>query len=340
MTLPNSPGGAVAALNDVSLTLEPGEVVGLVGESGAGKTMLGRAIAGLLPATATARGELLTSERDVLTMSAAELQRHRGKEVAVCFQNPRTTLNPVRRVGAQVEDRLRAHGGQDRWTAQRLFEAVGIREPVRRLRAYPHELSGGMAQRVMVSLALACSPSIMIADEPTTGLDVTITRGVLQLFRSIADEEETAILLISHDLTAVAGICDRIAVLYAGCLVEVGSTRDIIKTPTHPYTAALLEAAPDLSSASTRTLAGNMPTLSGPPTACPFAPRCPVSRDICFQERPALLPVGDDQLSACLFAAEHKTKPGMIAEHLPASVRMHARPQRTATSRSPSKTLK
>ena len=329
MSLPSPRGGAVAALNDVSLTLDRGEVVGLVGESGAGKTMLGRATAGLLPATAAARGELLVGDRDVLKMSPSELQSHRGKGVAVCFQNPRTTLNPVRRVGDQVEDRLRAHGGQDRWTAQRLFEAVGIREPARRLRAYPHELSGGMAQRVMISLALACSPSIMIADEPTTGLDVTITRGVLQLFRSIADEEQTAILLISHDLPAVAGICDRIAVLYAGCLVEVGLTRDIIETPTHPYTAALLEAAPEISGAPTRTLAGNMPTLSGPPTACPFAPRCPVSRDVCTQERPALLPVGDGQLSACLFAAEHKARPGAIAQHLPATARMHVRPKRT-----------
>jgi peptide/nickel transport system ATP-binding protein len=326
VTLPSSPGGAVAALNDVSLTLERGEVVGLVGESGAGKTMLGRAIAGLLPTTAAAHGELFVGERNVLKMSTAELQRHRGREVALCFQNPRTTLNPVRRVGAQVEDRLRAHGGQARWTAQRLFEAVGIREPTRRLRAYPHELSGGMAQRVMISLALACSPSVMIADEPTTGLDVTLTRGVLQLFRSIADEQQTAILLISHDLPAVAGICDRIAVLYAGCLVEVGPTHDVIETPTHPYTAALLEAAPDLSAAPTRTLTGKMPTLSGPPTACPFAPRCPVSRDVCFEERPPLLAVGDDQLSACLFAAEHKTRPGVIAESLPATTRMHVRP--------------
>jgi peptide/nickel transport system ATP-binding protein len=236
-------------------------------------------------------------------------------------------LNPVRRVGAQVEDRLRAHGGEDRWTAQRLFEAVGIREPARRLRAYPHEVSGGMAQRVMISLALACSPSIMIADEPTTGLDVTITRGVLQLFRSIADEQQTAILLISHDLPAVAGICDRIAVLYAGCLVEIGPTRDVIETPTHPYTAALLEAAPDISAAPTRTLAGNMPTLSGPPSACPFAPRCPVSREVCFQERPALLAVGGDQLSACLFAAEHKARPGIIAESLPATTRTHVGPK-------------
>lgn len=317
-------GEPVAALNGVSLTLQRGEVLGLVGESGAGKTMLGRAIAGLLPAGAAVQGELLVRDRDVLQMSPTELQQHRGKEVAICFQNPRTTLNPVRRVGVQVEDRLQVHGGHQRWTARQLFSAVGIREPERRLRAYPHELSGGMAQRVMVSLALACSPSIMIADEPTTGLDVTITRSVLQLFRSIAEEEQTAIVLISHDLPAIADICDRVAVLYAGCVVEVGPTRTVIDSPTHPYTAALLEAAPDITARPMRTLSGAMPTLSAPPASCPFAPRCPVRRDVCFEVMPDMLDLGDAQFSACLFAPEHKEDPLKLEQSFPATVRTHA----------------
>jgi peptide/nickel transport system ATP-binding protein len=324
VTLTRASSESVAALTDVSLTLEPGEVLGLVGESGAGKTMLGRAIAGLLPESAAVSGDLLVANHDVLQMSAPELQQHRGKDVAICFQNPRTTLNPVRRVGAQVEDRLRVHNSRDRWSARALFEAVGIREPDRRLRAYPHELSGGMAQRVMIALALACSPSIIIADEPTTGLDVTLARGVLRLFRSIAEEQQTAIVLISHDLPAIAEICDRVAVLYAGCLAEVGPTQTVIHSPTHPYTAALLEAAPDVSGKATRTLRGNMPSLAEPPAACPFAPRCPLRREVCVETRPPLVSVARGHLSACLFAPEHKANGTNLTQALPASVRTHS----------------
>ena len=324
VTLTRAAGEPVAALNDVSLTLEAGEVLGLVGESGAGKSMLGRAIAGLLPESAIPTGQLEVAGRDVLLMSATELQQHRGKKVAICFQNPRSTLNPMRRVGAQVEDRLLVHGSGDRWTARTLFEAVGIREPERRLRAYPHELSGGMAQRVMIALALACAPSVMIADEPTTGLDVTLARGVLRLFRSIAEEQQTAIILISHDLPAIAEICDRVAVLYAGCMAEVGPTQTVITAPSHPYTAALLAAAPDVSGSATRTLSGSMPSLSEPPAACPFAPRCPVHRDVCFETRPALELLADGQASACLFAAEHRAEATDLIKALPASARSHS----------------
>jgi peptide/nickel transport system ATP-binding protein len=319
VTLTRAAGEPVAALSDVSLTLEAGEVLGLVGESGAGKSMLGRAIAGLLPESAIPTGRLEVAGRDVLLMSGTELQQHRGKKVAICFQNPRSTLNPMRRVGAQVEDRLLVHGSGDRWTARTLFEAVGIREPERRLRAYPHELSGGMAQRVMIALALACAPSVMIADEPTTGLDVTLARGVLRLFRSIAEEQQTAIILISHDLPAIAEICDRVAVLYAGCMAEVGPTQTVITAPSHPYTAALLAAAPDVSGSATRTLSGSMPSLSEPPAACPFAPRCPVHRDVCFETRPALELLADGQASACLFAAEHRAEATDLIKALPAS---------------------
>jgi peptide/nickel transport system ATP-binding protein len=180
-----------------------------------------------------------------------------------------------------------------------------------------------MAQRVMISLALACSPSIMIADEPTTGLDVTLARGVLQLFRSIAHEEQTAIVLISHDLPAIAEICDRVAVLYAGSIVELGPTRKVIDSPTHPYTAALLDAAPDVARRSTRTLSGNMPSLSEAPVTCPFAPRCPLRRDACLDARPPLVPVDEDQLSACLFAGEHRAEGTNLTQNLPASARTH-----------------
>jgi peptide/nickel transport system ATP-binding protein len=181
-----------------------------------------------------------------------------------------------------------------------------------------------MAQRVMIALALACSPSIVIADEPTTGLDVTIARGVLELFRSIAHEQETAIVLISHDLPAVAQICDRVAVLYAGCLVEVGATRTVIESPTHPYTAALLDAVPDVSGVPTRTLNGNMPSLSAAPAACAFAPRCPLQQEACLDGRPPLVDVGEGQLSACLFAHEHRARGTSLTKGLPASIRSHA----------------
>ena len=294
----------IAAVSGVDLAVERGEVIGLVGESGAGKTMLARAVAGLLPPTANASGVARFDGRDVLTMGAEALRRHHGEGAALCFQNPRSALSPVRRVGDQVADRLRAHrradGPEIGWTPLSLFEAVGIRNPEARLASYPHELSGGMAQRVMIALALACSPAMLVADEPTTGLDVTLTRSILALLRTAASEWNRAVLIISHDLAAIAEVCDRIAVLYAGTLVEEGATGTLLAQPTHPYTAALLAAAPDVSGEPTRALGGAMPTLSSAPAACPFAPRCPLVRDICRQSVPRLVATAIGSRSACL----------------------------------------
>jgi peptide/nickel transport system ATP-binding protein len=318
----------VAALSEVDLSIERGEVLGLVGESGAGKSMLARAITGLLPAGARTQGQVLFDGRDVLTMSPRELSRHRGRGAAMCFQNPRGALSPARRVGAQLVDRLETHGGRssgnggaDRpGAALELFEAVGIRNPQQRLRAYPHELSGGMAQRVMISLALACTPKLLLADEPTTGLDVTLTRDVLGLLRRAADEESRGVLIVSHDLAAIAEVCDRIAVLYAGMLVEDGPAAALLDAPAHPYTRALLEAAPDLSGAPIRALGGSMPTLRVAPGDCPFSPRCPRAETRCREERPPTVQPVPGRLSACFFAGEVLAGPTAVAsEDIPAT---------------------
>jgi oligopeptide/dipeptide ABC transporter ATP-binding protein len=292
----------VAAVAGVDLRLESGEVLGLVGESGAGKTMLGRAVAALLPAGARTAGELLFDGRDVLRMTRAELRRHRGAGAALCFQHPRSALSPVRHAGDQVADRLEVHRrpGAEKWTPLSLFQAMDIHDPARRLKAYPHELSGGMAQRVMISLALACSPRLLVADEPTTGLDVTLTRSILALLRRVAVDRNRAVLVISHDLAAIAEVCDRIAVMYAGILVEEGPTAELLRRPAHPYTIALLEAAPDVSGLPTHAIGGSMPSLAAPPDSCPFAPRCPIAREACVATRPPLAEVGPGR-AACLF---------------------------------------
>jgi peptide/nickel transport system ATP-binding protein len=315
--------GRVAAISSLELTLDRGEVLGLVGESGAGKTMVARAITGLLPESAAAQGEVLFNGRNVLTMTERELHRHRGAGAALCFQTPRAAIAPTRRVGHQVEDRLRAHRVFTR-TPRSLFEEVGIRSPARWLRAYAHELSGGMAQRTMISLALACAPALLVADEPTTGLDVTLTRGILALLRRTATDEDRAVLIISHDLAAIAEVCDRVAVLYAGVLVEEGPARAVLRRPAHPYTAALLEAAPDVSGAPVSAIGGTMPTLTEAPRACPFAPRCPLSIADCVAERPALRAPAPGRRVACVRAEEVLGR----GTALPTSLHVAAAPNR------------
>ncbi|MFC5819123.1 dipeptide ABC transporter ATP-binding protein [Nonomuraea harbinensis] len=244
--------GSVQALAGVDLTVARGEVVGLVGESGGGKSMIARSVVGLLPDGARATGQVLFEDRDVLTMDAATLAAHRGAGAAICFQNPRGALSPTRVIGRQLTDRLVTHQGMDasqaRSAAVGLFESVGIRSAARRFGSYPHELSGGQAQRVMISLATGCAPGLLIADEPTTGLDVTLTREILLRFREAADEEGRGVLLISHDLASIARICDRLVVLNAGAIVEHGPTTAILTTPAAPYTRTLLAAVPTLPS--------------------------------------------------------------------------------------------
>ncbi|MDQ7904889.1 ABC transporter ATP-binding protein [Phytohabitans sp. ZYX-F-186] len=295
------PGRDVAALSGVDLHVDAGEVVGLVGESGGGKSMVARAIVALLPGGARTRGAVRFEGADVLAMDEAALATHRGHGAALCFQNPRGALSPTRTVGRQLTDRLTTHQRMDkaaaRETARQLFEAVGIRNPARRLDAYPHELSGGMAQRVMISLATGCAPGLLIADEPTTGLDVTLTREILRQFRHAADTDGRGVLLISHDLASIASVCDRVVVLYAGTVVESGPVAKVLREPAHPYTRALLASVPDVSGRPARAIGGAMPLLPSPPAACPFAPRCAHATERCTAQRPPL--TGDGWAYAC-----------------------------------------
>ncbi|HEX5541440.1 MAG TPA: dipeptide ABC transporter ATP-binding protein [Micromonospora sp.] len=332
------PAGDVAALSNVTLHVNAGEVVGLVGESGGGKSMVARSVVGLLPGGSEATGAVrfagpdgrLEEGADVLRMDEEALRAHRGNGVALCFQNPRGALSPTRTVGRQLTDRLTTHQQLDRQTARRtareLFEAVGIRNPERRLDAYPHELSGGMAQRVMISLATGCAPGLLIADEPTTGLDVTLTREILRQFRLAADADSRAVLLISHDLASIAPVCDRIIVLYAGTVVESGPTERVLREPAHPYTRALLASVPDVDGRPVVPTAGTMPLLHQAPRSCPFAPRCTYTTERCTSERPATTPMpADDSWTTACF---HPRSPADGAE-------VPARPRRARSAAAP-----
>ncbi|WP_329092467.1 ABC transporter ATP-binding protein [Streptosporangium sp. NBC_01469] len=297
------PGRRVAALSGVNLSVEPGEVVGLVGESGGGKSMVARSIVGLPPGGSRTTGRVLFDDADVLTMGAAELESFRGHGAAICFQNPRGALSPTRTVGRQLVDRLVTHRAlapaPAREVAAELFESVGIRSPRRRLDAYPHELSGGMAQRVMISLATGCAPGLLIADEPTTGLDVTLTREILGRFRLAANAERCGVLLISHDLASIAEVCDRVVVLYAGTVVESGPGPQVLDEPAHPYTRALLRSVPDIDGRPVTATPGVMPLLAEAPSSCPFAPRCAHATELCTTELPRAGALASDWSVAC-----------------------------------------
>jgi peptide/nickel transport system ATP-binding protein len=309
------PGGDVAALSDVSLDVGPGEVVGLVGESGGGKSMVARAIVGLLPGGSHVSGQVLFGGADVLRMGPAALEAHRGHGAALCFQNPRGALSPTRTVGRQLMDRLVTHRSMTRararQTAGDLFEAVGIRDPRRRLLSYPHELSGGMAQRVMISIATGCAPGLLIADEPTTGLDVTLAREILRQFVEQArGPQRRGVLLISHDLASIAEVCDRVVVLYAGTVVESGPAGQVLRAPGHPYTQALLRSVPDVDGRPVVATSGAMPLLREAPRACPFAPRCAHADEQCTDGRPATTAAGKGWTLACFHP---QTTPVMAA---------------------------
>jgi peptide/nickel transport system ATP-binding protein len=299
--------GIVHAVDKMSFTLAEREVLGIVGESGCGKSVTAMSLLRLLPPTASISGRARFDGDDLLGASSRRLRRIRGNEIAFVFQEPMTSLNPVFTVGRQVEESLRTHLGLSRSAARKraieLLDLVHIPAPERRVREYPHQLSGGMRQRVMIAMAVACEPKILIADEPTTALDVTIQAGILDLMRELRERLGTAIILITHNLGVVADIADRVVVMYAGRKAEEAPVHELFARPQHPYTIGLLGAIPLPGAASKqdrlREIPGRVPSLAELPNHCAFAPRCPRADDRTRSEVPALRAVGPGHLVAC-----------------------------------------
>jgi oligopeptide transport system ATP-binding protein len=299
--------GTVRAVNGVSFVLDRGETLGIVGESGSGKSVTVLSLMRLLqrPGRIT-NGEIFFNGRDLTKVSDGEMQEIRGAEIAMIFQDPMTSLNPVFKTGWQVGEPLRLHKAMDK--AKSLVEAigmlkrVGIPEPDKRSEQYPHEFSGGMRQRAMIAMGLSTNPSVLIADEPTTALDVTIQAQILDLLRDLNVDTGTATILITHNLGVVAGMCERVIVMYAGSVVEQGPTADVFANPKHPYTWSLLRSIPRLDAEEhepLKAIEGLPPDLINPPAGCKFHPRCPFRIDKCTREEPELLPVGQTQLARC-----------------------------------------
>ncbi|MFD7205462.1 ABC transporter ATP-binding protein [Streptomyces sp. NPDC059893] len=305
-----TPRGTVRAVDGVFLDVAEGEALGLVGESGSGKSVLARAVMGLLPRAAASSGEVLFRGHDLLTLSPKERTRVWGRRIALVFQDPGRSLNPVVRVERQLTEGMRRHLGVSRSEAHTralgLLDEVGVPDPERRLRAYPHELSGGMRQRVMIATALACEPELLIADEPTTALDVTVQRQILDLLRRLQREHGMAMILISHDLAVVAGRTDRAAVMYAGRVAESGPTREVFTAPRHRYTRALLAATPTLTHerhTPLNLIPGALPDPTRPPDGCRFAPRCAHASTACARTGPLVTPAARGHAAACAHPA-------------------------------------
>ena len=297
--------GAVAAVERVSLTVQPGERIGIVGESGSGKSQLFLALLGLLARNGRASGRALFEGRDLLALPNAALNAVRGSDIAMVFQNPMSCLNPYLTIGTQLAEVLTTHKGASEAEARRraaaMLARIGIAEPEKRLAAYPHEFSGGMRQRVMIAMALLGDPKLIIADEPTTALDVTIQAQILDLFRGLAATSQAALVLISHDLGVVAGLCDRVLVMYAGRIVEEAPVEALFADPRHPYTRGLLASLPDRQAVPRRTLpaiAGQPPDPLGRPPGCAFADRCPHVMPRCRSAVPPLFGT-PGRLAAC-----------------------------------------
>jgi len=301
--------GALTALNDVSFTIGRGEVLGVVGESGAGKSLTGAAIIGLLePPGRIAGGRILLDGRRIDDLPPSEMRRIRGKEIGAIFQDPLTSLDPLYTVGRQLAETIEVHlglgGAAARQRALDLLREVGIPAAERRVDHYPHQFSGGMRQRVVIALALAANPRLVVADEPTTALDVSIQAQIIALLKRLCREHGTAIMLVTHDMGVIAETADRVAVMYAGRLVELGPVDAVVQSPQHPYTRGLMGSIPTIGARRERLLQieGAMPRLGSIPPGCPFHPRCPQAFAPCPTERPELLPAGDSRAACWLHA--------------------------------------
>jgi oligopeptide transport system ATP-binding protein len=300
--------GEVQAVRGVSFDLRRGETLAIVGESGSGKTVTAKSLMRLLPEANTMikGGEAIFEGQDLLKLSEKQMQRVRGSKIAMVFQDPMTSLDPTMRVGRQITESLRKHlgmsGQRARERAVELLTMVGIPNPEARVRQYPHQFSGGMRQRVVIAIALACDPQILIADEPTTALDVTIQAQILDLLRELQEREGTSIVLITHDLGVVANMADRVAVMYAGKVIETGTLREVFYDPQMPYTWGLLASIPLPTADRGQDLIpipGSPPDMSDPPKGCPFTPRCPYSMRICAEEMPEYTVFSPQHKAAC-----------------------------------------
>ena len=303
--------GTLIAVDGVSFDIAPGEVLGVVGESGAGKSLTGAAVIGLIepPGRITA-GEVWLSGRRIDSLPANEKRKVRGRRIGMVFQDPLTSLNPLYRIGDQIIETIRAHADLSESTAREqaiaLLQEAGIQGARARINSYPHEFSGGMRQRVVLALALCAEPDLLIADEPTTALDVSIQAQIIALLKRLCRERGTAVMLITHDMGVIAETADRVAVMYAGRIVEIGSVRDVIKSPRHPYTKGLMGAIPTVTGRIGRLvqIPGTMPRLTSIPNGCAFHPRCSEAFERCLSERPERMPAGTSE-AACWLYADH-----------------------------------
>ena len=302
--------GTLLALDDLSFDIVPGEILGVVGESGAGKSLTGAAIIGLLDAPGrVAGGEIRFDGRRIDNLPPHEMRKIRGRGIGAIFQDPLTSLNPLYTIGRQITETIQAHldvsDAEARRRAVRLLEETGIQAAEQRLDQYPHQFSGGMRQRVVIALALAAEPKLIVADEPTTALDVSIQAQIISLLKRLCKDHGAAVMLITHDMGVIAETCDRVAVMYAGRIAEIGPVQDVIHAPAHPYTVGLMGSIPSMDTDRERLLQidGSMPRLNAIPRGCAFNPRCPKVFDRCLVERPELLDAGATRAACWLHAA-------------------------------------
>lgn len=311
-TVFHTPKGDVKAIRGIDINVSQGEILGIVGESGSGKSVCMKSVMKILPATADITAdEISYKNENILLKTEEELRKYRGKEMAMIFQDPMTSLNPLKKIGKHLTEVVIRHRNCTKEEAYNIaldmLKKVGITNPEMRMKRYPHEFSGGMRQRVLIAMALCCEPSLLIADEPTTALDVTIQAQILELLKEINKDRNMSIILISHDMGVMASTCTKVAVMYGGIIVEEGTTEEIFNSPKHPYTKSLLESIPDINkSRHTRltTIEGTPPSLSKMPKGCPFAERCKYRLEKCENELPKYIEFSKTQKSACFLAGK------------------------------------